>query len=304
MKINKKILTVIIFSLILMLISSLLVTGCGRRARIAAAIKKQRQEESQEQTTAQQTQVEATQDSETQQKDETTPDTEAVQDTTTQTEPQEEIEEQETDTAETTQEEIVEETSPEEETVEETTEEIEEDTTEETEEEQQEISADMPVVPGESAVIASGDFLDYPFIFVGEDTDGIGQARGFISFDISQLAGATINKAKVSGTANIISGTPFQCYGPIIVKAVYWGQREPGPSDFDLDGVEVLNFQKKNFGLSSEPLKNDLQNVVNSGIQRYQLVFYFEIDQANDDGEQDSITYDLDEIKLTVTYIP
>ncbi len=170
-----------------------------------------------------------------------------------------------------------------------------------TSETQEKFEEYMPVVPLECADISGGNVFVYSAIYVG-DNEFDNEIRGFISFDISKLLGTTIESAKISGKSSIISGTPFKTYGPLIIKAVYWGPRQVTPGDFNLDGVEIVNLLAANFGKSPGVLKNDLQNVVNSNINRYQLCLYFEMSQTDGDGKADYVLYDLSDISLNVTY--
>jgi len=163
-------------------------------------------------------------------------------------------------------------------------------------------AANIPFVRAECGNIIGGIAYTDPVIYPGDNGSGNLEVRGFISFDISELAGSQIESAKITGDADRVSGTPFEAYGPLIIKAVYWGARALQPADFNLDGIEITNNSAKNFGKSPAVLKDDLQNVVNSGINRYQLCFYFEMPQADGDGQADSISYFLEDIVLTVTY--
>ena len=160
----------------------------------------------------------------------------------------------------------------------------------------------MPFVAAECASIVGGEVYNFTGIYSGDYGESNKEARGFISYDISQLSGATIESAKISGKADVLAGTPIKTYGPMIIKAVYWGARAVTPADFNLDGIEITNISNTNFEKSPAVLKDDLQNVVNNGSSRYQLCFYFEMSQTDGDGEQDFIQYSLANITLTVTY--
>ncbi len=144
----------------------------------------------------------------------------------------------------------------------------------------------------------------------GVTTSGIGcgdyadnkEVRGFASFDISEIAGTKILDAKISVLNGEKEGEPFNHYGPIIVKAVYWGPQEISPSNFDIDGVELASFTVKKFVIANKILKNDLQNAVNNGLERYQICLYYEMENTDGNGKQDLIYHYPSEIKLTVTY--
>jgi len=48
-------------------------------------------------------------------------------------------------------------------------------------------------------------------------------------------------------------------------------------------------------------LKNDLQNAVNNGSERYQTCLYFEMDETNMNNVDDNLWYE-NSITMTVTY--
>ena len=169
-------------------------------------------------------------------------------------------------------------------------------------EEVEEFTSNMPPVASECGNIIGDTAYSDPVIYPGDSGEENLEVRGFISYDISELTGATIVKANLKATADNIFGKPFVTYGPLIIKAVYWGARPITPADYNLDGVELANFRNKNFGIGNKTLKNDLQNAASSGSGRYQLCFYFEMDSTDGDNAADNIIYYLDQITLNVTY--
>ena len=291
MKNNKKLLLIIIVTLVIVIfLSTFIVSGCGRRAKVIAALEKARQSEEQDS----QSQTETISENEKSDTEETVK--ESIEDKeTAETEESTNIDEpaenEDIDTSES------EETIEDEET---TSTESDEETTEE---EGTEYTADMPYIATECANIYGGRVYVDELLLPGDNGQHNHEVRGFISFDISELSGATIQSAKISGKSSTVYGTPINTYGPMIIKAVYWGARAVSLEDFNLDGIEITNISKNNFGKSPEVLQEDLQNVVNSGSNRYQLCFYFEMPpQADGDGEVDDIQYPLEDIDLSVTY--
>jgi hypothetical protein len=299
----KKPLFFLIAVTIVILLFSLLISGCGRRARLAAALEKKIQGE---QSTGENLSEEHEDTGSIEEVE-----IEDIESDDIPGEDNQQIQEEENtevaEPGEQPEEEIVDEGSPDDD-VEAAEEEIEEimeqdQQVEEAAQQPETLTESMPLIADESGNIAGGEVLHFPFIYIGEDVGGDKEVRGFISFDISGLSGATIEKAKISGSANNIKGRPFVHYGPIIIKSVNWGERALQPSDFDLEGVEIFNLDKKNFGITSSMLKSDLQNVVDSSRTRYQLMFYYEIAELLNEGQEDNITYGFSELSLEVTYI-
>ena len=305
---SQKLLFVITAILVIVtFLSTFIMIGCGRRAKIIAAKEKAGQVEEQNG----QSQTETVKENWNSDTEETVKETaEAGESTNAEesasaeesgenegsidtTESEESIEDEETTASES-----AEETTEDEETT------ASESAEETTSEERTEYTADMPYVRAECANIFGGDFLyDYTGIIPGDTGENNLEIRGFMSYDISQLLGAAIKSAKITGTAESLLGTPVATYGPMIIKSVYWGARAISPSEFDLNGTEITNISKTNFIKSPAALKDSLQSAVNRGLKRYQLCFYFEMSQTDGDGESDYIYYPFPDIVLTVTYL-
>ncbi len=145
------------------------------------------------------------------------------------------------------------------------------------------------------------DSFKSPGIGVG-DYAGIEEVRGFASFDISGIPGVNIIEASIKVVSQDKFGEPFNNYGPIIIKGVYWGPTKINSSYFNIDGIELANYKAKNFTIDNRILIDDLQSAINNGSQRYQICLYFEMNQTNGDDIQDSVAYAWDGITLHVTY--
>jgi hypothetical protein len=275
-KSRKLLLAFIVILVIVTFLSTFIITGCGRRAKVVAAIEKEGQNG--------QSQTETVKESEKSVTEETVKETTKVEESTenedNSVETEESIENDETTASES----------------------VEETTAAQTNDLDAKVAADLPIVAAECANIYGGNVYVDPGVFPGDSGASETEVRGFISFDISQLSDAIIESAKISGKSYIVNGKPITKYGPMIIKAVYWGARAVSPADFNLDGIEITNNSKNNFTKSPAVLKDDLQKVVNSGINRYQICFYFEMPQTDGDGELDDIQYLLEDVDLNVTY--
>jgi hypothetical protein len=128
------------------------------------------------------------------------------------------------------------------------------------------------------------------------------EVRGFASFDISGISGVNIIEASIKATALEKYGEPFNNYGPVIIKGVYWGPTKINPSNFNIDGIELANYSAKNFTINNSILIDDLQSAINNSSQRYQICLYFEMNQTNGDNIQDCLAYAWDGITMHVTY--
>ena len=286
MKKNKKFLLLLISVVILLFSVSMLFSGCGRRARIAEALKEKESENVGAESIDEDADTEEVTDKKDVDEDEDA-DTEEV------------TEDEDIDTEEVTEEgdgdteEDIDEDEGEDEDVEEEI--IDDEEEVEQSDDAEQFTVDIPFVRSECGNIIGGIAGDDPVIYPGDNGENDLEVRGFMSFDTSGLAGATVIESKISATADALFGTPFDTYGPLIIKAVYWGSRAFTPADYDLSGVELKSVTKKNFGIQNKNLKEDLQRAIDSGSGRYQLIFYFEMSGTDGDGQADSITYYLED---------
>jgi len=169
---------------------------------------------------------------------------------------------------------------------------------------QEEITAEAPAVINEGGFVTEERALNWSKIYVGDDGDKNVQCNGFASFNISSFSGLTVTKAKLSAVCSEVKGTPFRAYGPLLIKAVYYGPRGVDTDIFAIDGVELANFEKKDFTIAGSILKNDLQNALDNAIDRYQVCLYFEMPETADgDGKADILVYELEDITLSITYL-
>jgi len=282
MRKNSKIITILMIIVIILISLSLIFSSCKRRARIAEALRDRETEstedEAAEEDNGEEETVSVDEEEMQSEEDSETEDSDAEED----------VSDNGSSEEEETEEEIVEE----DEVVEE----------EEESESVEQYTSEIPFVSSECGNVIGGTAYSDPVIYPGDNGSEDLEVRGFVSFDISGLAGATVVEADISVNADNLFGTPFNTYGPLLTKAVYWGPRGITPSDYDLDGVELRNVTSKNFGIQNQNLKEDLQRAIDSGSGRYQLMFYFEMNGTDGDGEADNITYYLDQMVFTVTY--
>ncbi len=281
---NKKFLLVLILAVILLLGVSMLFSGCGRRARIVQAIKERGSENAEEESIDEDADAEEVSgngdiDEDADMEDKDTDTQEDIDDN-------EDVDMQEDINGDEDAEEVI----------------VDEEEIEQPDDAGQ-FTDEVPFAGSESGNIIGGIAYTDPVLYPGDNGNDNLEVRGFISFDISGLTGATVIESHISATADSIFGKPFDTYGPLIIKAVYWGPRAISPDDYDLDGVELRNITKKNFGIQNRNLKEDLQRAIDSGSGRYQLIFYFEMNGTDGDDQADNITYYLEDIIFNITYI-
>ena len=292
---DKKFLIVLVSVVILLFSVSMLFSGCGRRARIAEALRDKEAENVEEESIDEDADTEEVTEEDVDTEEDVNENRDADTEEVTEEDVDTEEDVNENRDADTEEDEDVEEDIDDNEV-------IDDDEEVEQPDDAEQFTADIPIVVSECGNVIGDNAYSNSIIYPGDTGESDLEVRGFISFDISGLAGATVIESKISATAGSLFGKPFVTYGPLIVKAVYWGPGAFSPADCNLDGVELGNYSKKNFGIQNRNLKEDLQRAIDSGSGRYQLIFYFEMNGTNGDSEADNIIYYMEDISLNITY--
>ncbi|MES0341452.1 MAG: putative Ig domain-containing protein [Candidatus Humimicrobiaceae bacterium] len=162
---------------------------------------------------------------------------------------------------------------------------------------------DVPIV------ISEGGFIDGNGVygtgennFVGDSSTNVAY-RGFISFDITGLSGASIDSATLTFDTYTSLGDPI-AFTPLWISSVNW---EPGPivpADFNLSGDLIQSFSTPGFTCNVSNLTLYLQNAINGGRDRFQIMLFFTGMMSDSDGSFDIWGYRDNTVNLNVTYTP
>ena len=100
--------------------------------------------------------------------------------------------------------------------------------------------------------------------------------RGFISFDIRDLAGATVTNAALTFDTYMKRGDPASLITGIWVEVVNWGDDPTDHlvlSDYDLPGNRIRPYLPIDPVITVDPdkLKTELQSAIDNGMSRFQL---------------------------------
>jgi len=139
--------------------------------------------------------------------------------------------------------------------------------------------------------------------FYAGDSDLNKGCRGYISFDITSLAGATINDAAITGTIKTKWGNP-SVLGPMWVGVVDWGTHPIVLSDFDLTGTPVQSLSTDgdgDFTCNAAALKTQLQSAITAGKSRFQVRLHMAM-LSNSNNTWDGFEYNQGAVNLAVTY--
>jgi len=159
---------------------------------------------------------------------------------------------------------------------------------------------EVPKVTLEGGFIREGGWVENPPYFVGDDSANRA-IRGYVSFDITGLNGAIVESAQLDINHSSLDGN-CDAFCPLWVVSVNW---EPGPitiGDFNLSGDPIASFYSPDFSTDTDKLKIYLQNAINSGRDRFQLMFLFTGMLSDSDNSSDTWGYIDYGIRLNITY--
>jgi hypothetical protein len=127
--------------------------------------------------------------------------------------------------------------------------------------------------------------------------------RGFVSFDISGLAGATVIDAVLTFDLKKKFGDPAT-FGNVHIGKVYWGPEQLVQDDFGIGGSNIISFVDYGTGtytINSPALENLLQDSIDSGDPRFQVRIRFGVG-TDSDGIWDGLEYDQSDVNLRLKY--
>lgn len=152
-------------------------------------------------------------------------------------------------------------------------------------------------------------------VYVG-DTDDNRISRGFISFDISALAGKNIYQAELQLNNPQVINTPAFMTSAIdskksglTVEEVSWGRRALNAADYSLPGSFISNQRGPTIlvtsinGGTNPKLAEALQRCLNERNSRFQLRVRFENEISDNDSTDDGVIYQTSNIGLIVWYL-
>ena len=153
-------------------------------------------------------------------------------------------------------------------------------------------------IESSGVVHAGGD------IFVG-DSDANKIVRGLISFNISALAGKTVDSASMPFNLKETWGDPT-IFGTLYITIVDWGAEPLLAADFNLGGQAIQSFNNAgggSFTCNAAGLKTQLQNAITAGKSRFQVRVLWDHEVSNSNNAWDGWEYDQSNgVILNITY--
>jgi len=125
---------------------------------------------------------------------------------------------------------------------------------------------------------------------------------GFISFDISSIAGKTIEAATLTFSSAAVQGDPLAYLDAFWINVVEWGAEPITQSDFNLPGIAIQSFNSSSITCTAEKLKTEIQKAINNGKSRFQLRVHFSGPYTDNDSSRDGWEYAQVSVNLNVKY--
>ena len=150
--------------------------------------------------------------------------------------------------------------------------------------------SDVPTIPPATSVVGTGDLPDNTL------------AEGFISFNISSLAGTSIQSATFKMSSGTLYGDPGFLHR-LELRAANYGTLDSG--DFGTPGVFVVAYPAATTSITytSPPLVNALQALIDAGMSRAQLIIVYPGIHTDGHSDSDGVAFLPANISLEVTYI-
>ena len=166
-------------------------------------------------------------------------------------------------------------------------------------------SVSLPLKIWEGGAVEEGTFpIVYAVTIVGDSVNN-NPYRGFLSFDISSLAGKEVISAEMKFKQFHTYNNPYSIIEKIRVEAIYWGTDLIELEDYNLQGVTLGLFNIPPFTCSSTELVNALNQAIESGHDRFQLKLSHNGLQTNHDGIADTISCKYTSmVEFNATYMP
>jgi len=137
-------------------------------------------------------------------------------------------------------------------------------------------------------------------IYAGDST-GNKPCGGFISFDISNLGGSTVESASLTFSNAQVSGDPMAFKDALIINVLDWGAEPITQGDFELEGIRIASYTSSGITCNVSKLKEELQKAIDGGKSRFQIRIHFSGPYTDDDGQADGWEYSQGNIGLKAT---
>jgi hypothetical protein len=163
-------------------------------------------------------------------------------------------------------------------------------------------SLDLPKKTNEGGYLEHGGGT-YPGgnVYAGDSANNK-PCVGFISFDITGLAGKTIDAVALTLSSAAIQGNPLEYLDYFWINVANWGAGPITQNDFNLTGIAIQNFNSPGITCTADKLKSELQKAINSSKSRFQIRVHFAGPYTDNDSSRDGWEYTQSNINLNVKF--
>jgi len=168
-----------------------------------------------------------------------------------------------------------------------------------------EIDMSLPIVEGEGGFIAYNQQVVNGGTFYTGDLNTNAHCKGYISFDITGLSGANVEDAAIYFNNKRILDDP-SFFKIFLIHSVNWGAILE-LSDYNTPGELIDSYPLgtgPDFSCGNTKLKMELQQAIDSGRVRLQIMIDANSALTDGDGINDGLEYDISGVNLSVDYTP
>jgi hypothetical protein len=139
-------------------------------------------------------------------------------------------------------------------------------------------------------------------IYAGDSDDNL-PCAGFVSFDITGIAGKTVESATLTLSGADISGDPLDSLDAdaLWIHSLWWGAEPINQGDFMKSGVVIDEYTSPSITCNAAKLKQEIQKAIDEGQSRFQIRIQFGGAYTDDDDSADGWGYFQSNVDLSVT---
>ncbi|GAI67051.1 unnamed protein product, partial [marine sediment metagenome] len=160
---------------------------------------------------------------------------------------------------------------------------------------------DVPVVVSEGGYIEWGGIVMQPHdsMFAGDSVSDK-YCRGFMSFDITGIAGATVTDVTLTLDPEQVRGDPT-FLGSLWIDVVDWGAGPLVMADYNIGYVGIESFNDPDITCTHSKLKAELQKAIDDGKSRFQIRIRFTRFKSIQEGDsRTGLLYRKDSKRITL----
>ncbi len=164
-------------------------------------------------------------------------------------------------------------------------------------------NTNVPHVPAEGGYLEKDVATNISGCLYAGDSDNNKACVGYMSYDITDLAGATVTDAKLIFTLKQDWGDPT-FYNYLYIGSLSWGPNPIYQGLFSIPSTGIQGFSSSgsgSFTCTDSKLKEELQKAINDGKTRFQIRVYFTGVQTDNNADWDGWDYDQNGAVLNVT---